>query len=125
MGETPSGKDPAGGEARDPADAYAPDNLLGYVDWFEIRDRQRLRAALRALDDVEPGREDEWAWSEASPDGRRRVAELAIEGNMLAVETRTEVDAERCRTRLEAEAGSAVEFMIGQECFKPWGPAPT
>lgn len=100
---------------------YAKENLLGYVDWFALHDLQLLERLLGGLDDVEPTGESEWTWYESSPAGRRVVAELAVEGGQLALETYTERDADLCRSRLESSAGSAVEFLIGQESYKTWG----
>ncbi len=101
-------------------DPYAPENLLGYVDWFVLHDRQLIERALEALENLEPTGEGEWTWYESSPTGRRVVAVLAIEGDQLALETLTERDADLCRARLEGAAGSAVQFLIGQESYKTW-----
>ena len=102
-------------------DPFAKENLLGYVDWFALKDRQRLERVLGKLEDVEPTGDKEWTWYESSPAGRRVIAELAIEGDKLALESYTEEDADVCRSRLGRSAGSAVEFLIGQECYGTWG----
>jgi hypothetical protein len=100
---------------------YAKENLLGYVDWFALHDRRRLERVLAELDGVEPTGDGEWTWYESTPAGRRTVAELAVEGDQLALETYTEKDADLCCSRLEGAAGSALEFLIGQESYKAWG----
>ena len=102
-------------------DPFAKENLLGYVDWFALRDYQHLERVLETLDEVERTGEKEWTWYESSPAGRRVIAELAIEGDQLALETYTERDADLCRSCVERSASSAVEFLIGQECYKSWG----
>jgi hypothetical protein len=97
------------------------DSLLGFVDWFEIHDLPGLEKALAGRDDVDGGEDGEWTWYGPSEDGRRVVGELGIDGDSLALETHSEADADYCCSRLEAAAGSAVRFLIGQECHKPWG----
>ena len=102
-------------------DPFAKENLLGYVDWFALKDRQRLERVLERLEGVEPTGENEWTWFESTPSGRRVIAELAIEGGRFVLESYRERDADLCRSCVERSAGSAVEFLIGQACFKSWG----
>ena len=97
-------------------EVFGGSKLLGFVDWFEIRDRGRLLVALAGLENLEASGEDEWTWYVSSNRGRKVVAELAIEGGSLALETYTERDAELCRSRVEKAADDAIEFMIGEEC---------
>jgi hypothetical protein len=103
-------------------DPHTAKELVGVVDWYKVFDRRRLAAALEANGEVEYGSDDVWRWFEASPQGRRQVAELEIlEGDTLAVEAASEADIRSVKTELEKTAGSAIGFLIGQEGHRPCG----
>lgn len=95
--------------------------LVGLFDWYEIRDRRRMEAALETLEGVRKIGEEEWTWYEPASAGKRVMASLYVMGESLVLETEREDDADRCDSRLQAAAGGAVEYSIGEERRKEVG----
>ncbi len=92
--------------------------LVGYIDWFEVHDRDHLEAVLEKMSGVEKIEDGEWEWREGVGAECRVVAELGFEGEGFAVFAKQEVDADRCSSRLRAAAGRAVAYLIGEERFE-------
>ena len=91
---------------------------IGFLDWFEVHDRDRLEAVLDKLGDVERTGGAEWEWRETVDGHCRVVAELGFEGEMFIVLATREADAHRCSSRIQAVARTAVERRIRGERFE-------
>lgn len=97
---------------------------VGFVDWYDVADWPRLESVFAGRRDVEGSREEGWDVFAVAAGSRRRVASVfAEERGALAVEAKTEADADWCGRWLERVAPGAAEFAIGSEIGRLVDPA--
>jgi hypothetical protein len=88
------------------------DRLMFGKAIFDVRDRDALVAALGGCPDLERQDDGSYAWLEETPEFRRALGRVAVEGRRLVLEVMSKARADRGRQLLEALAGDALRYRI-------------
>jgi hypothetical protein len=79
---------------------------------FDVRDRERLDAALSGHPDLDREDDGGYVWLEDAPEFRRGLGRFVPSGDRLVFETQSEKRVERGRQFLESLVGDAVRFRV-------------
>jgi hypothetical protein len=88
------------------------DRLIFARAIFDVRDGERVLAALTRHPDLEAVDDGGYSWTEEAPDFRRGLGRFVLERDRLVLETTSEQRVERGRAFVESLAGEAVRFRL-------------